>query len=105
MQREGTEVFSQSTHLRRLTLEEGTVRDVAGEDVEESEGDENRDSCTEESSHEEDKVGIGSFLGDVQLELSNLAVHLFLEDLSLLALQFFGVGAAAFIEEEGAPEA
>ena len=99
----GGEILAEAVDLGGVTLQEGSVGDVPGEDVEEGEGDDHGDACVKEAGHNQDKVEVRGLLVDIQFEIGDLFVHGFLKDFSLVILEFVFADAAAPVEDVDQP--
>ena len=98
------EILTEAVDFGGMALQEGAVGDVPGEDIEEGEGDDHRNACVEEAGHHQDEVEVGSLLIDVQFEVSDLFVHGFLKDFSLIVLEFIFADATAPVEDVDQPD-
>ena len=98
------EIFTQALYLWRVALEERTVGEVSWEDVQPCQGKEGRDTCIEECGNDDNQIEVGCFLVNLYLEISDLPVHCFLKNFSLVLLKLIFRDATATEKDVDKPD-
>lgn len=87
-----------------MILQERTVGEVPGEDVEPGEGNQSRDASVEKSGDDDNEIEIRGLLVDFDLEVSDLSIHSFLKNFPLIILKLIFGDTAASEEDVDQPD-
>lgn len=99
---ETIKLLTQASNTTGITLKKGSIDNILGTEVEESEGDEYRNAPIEEKCHEHDHIEVGVFLIGIKFVWNHFFVHAFLEDGTFIIFEWFLI-ADAFVDDEEEP--